>query len=154
MTGSGGAALTYYIFEGVLVGMAGGKFFHVFAGSGGRSGSKHKDAVDSSVANNPYRTARRHPDYATGGPLPPGEYAIAKPVANYKGRGRWATLTQVSGAGYGRGGFAIHGAGGPRGSDGCIVPLNKAEFHAVMDALEADGGGTLFVLDAMSGAMA
>jgi hypothetical protein len=150
---SGKASLTYYLFEGVLVGTANGTSFHISAGSGGRSGSKQATAVDGSVANNPYQTPRQYPTHPSGGPLPAGRYRIHKPVPNYKGKGRWATLTLEAGQSYGRGGFAIHGRG-PRGSDGCIVPVNGAEFHRLMDALEADGGGTLFVVDAMGAAFA
>ena len=34
---------------------------------------------------------------------------------------------------------------------GCIVPTNPADFQRLMDALEADGGGILQVLSAMTG---
>jgi hypothetical protein len=47
------AQLTYYIFEGVLTGFAGGKTFHITALSGGRGGSKAQDAGTDAV-NNPY----------------------------------------------------------------------------------------------------
>jgi hypothetical protein len=151
------AQLTYYIFEGVLAGSAGGKTIHIFALSGGGGGSKSKKKgwVDPNVVNNPYMTGLKTEDtksgHQHGGPIPVGSYTIAKPEKNHSGHGRWASL--VSGAGNvmgGRSGFAIHGSG-PHGSDGCIVPTNPADFHSLMDALEKDGGGTLTVLSAMGG---
>lgn len=152
------AELTYYIFEGVLVGTAGEKSFHIFALSGGGGGSKSKQKgwVKSEVVNNPYMTGLETKDtksgHQHGGPIPVGGYQIEKPEKNHKGHGRWASLTPMSGnkmAGR-SGGFAIHGRG-QHGSDGCIVPTNPANFHQLMDALEKDGGGTLFVLPAMGG---
>src|SRR5262249_54984902 len=68
----GKASLTYYIFEGLLVGRANGRHFHIFALSGGRAGSTIEGVVDRLVANNPYQTPRRHPESPSGGPLPRG----------------------------------------------------------------------------------
>jgi hypothetical protein len=45
--------LTYYIFEGLLVGQANDKFLHIFAGSGGGSGSTTNKPVGW-VANSVY----------------------------------------------------------------------------------------------------
>ena len=113
-----GASLTYYIFEGVLVGLAGGRVFHLFARSGGGGGStKHDTDFDGrySLLKHPHlgRAAFLEPDKRT--PM------------------------------MGRDGFFIHGRG-PHGSDGCIVP--SAEFTELMDALERDGGGILNVFAA------
>lgn len=150
---AGTANLTFAIFEGVLTGTAGGKSWHVFAASGGRGGSKTPKVVDPTVANNPYATGVKLKSGNSGGPIPAGRYVIEKPVANYKGRGRWAKLIpDKCNSMHGRAGFAIHGSG-PRGSDGCIVPKNKAEFHELMNALEADNGGTLFVIDTFDGGL-
>jgi hypothetical protein len=44
----------------------------------------------------------------------------------------------------GRDGFYIHGRE-PHGSDGCIVPLDKAQFTALMAALKESGGRVLYV---------
>lgn len=149
----GKASLTYYIFEGLLVGTVNGKSVHILAACGGRAGSKTEGVVDGHVANNPYQTPRKIPPYPTGGPLPTGVYSIDKPLPNYKGNGPWAHLHPRPGNQmFGRVKFAIHGRG-PRGSDGCIVPLHPHEFHHLMDGLEADGGGTLVVCDAIGGSL-
>jgi hypothetical protein len=149
------AQLTYYIFEGLLVGNAGGKSIHMFALSGGGGGSKSKKQgwIDGQVVNNPYMTGLKTLDskkgHQHGGPLPAGQYTIQKPEKNHGGHGRWATLAPHSGnAMLGRGGFAIHGSG-PHGSDGCIVPTNPGDFTELLDALEKDGGGTLVVAESM-----
>jgi hypothetical protein len=42
------AQLTYYIFEGVLTGLAAGKTFHIMALSGGRGGTTTKGAESKS----------------------------------------------------------------------------------------------------------
>jgi len=154
---AGKALLTYYIFEGILVGQAGGKSFHIFALSGGGGGSKSTKPgwVAGGVVNNPYMTGLKERDtksgHRHGGPLPVGRYTIAKPEANHGGKGRWATLVPDPwNVMMNRAGFAIHGRG-QHGSDGCIVPTNPADFQRLMDALEADGGGVLHVLSSMDG---
>jgi hypothetical protein len=153
------ARLTYYIFEGVLAGNADGKFFHIFALSGGGGGSKStkKGWVKNDVVNNPYMTglvtkgSHDDPKHVHGGPIPRGGYIIAKPAWN-KDLGLSAKLTPMPGnkmAGR-TGGFYIHGRG-PHGSDGCIVPTNAQEFHNLMQALENEGGGSLYVLTTTTG---
>jgi hypothetical protein len=157
---TGKAILTYYIFEGILVGRAGGRSFHIFALSGGGGGSKSPKPgwVAGDVVNNPYLTGLKEEDsksgHRHGGPLPVGRYKIAKPEPNHEGKGRWASLIpDPHNVMMTRGGFAIHGRG-PHGSDGCIVPTNPADFQHLMNALEADGGGVLQVLSSMSGEFA
>jgi hypothetical protein len=149
-----GASLTYYIWEGLLVGVAGSEFIQMYAGCGGGAGSTRKAFSDK--ANNPYMwafkmkgaiNARNHEH---GGPIPPGKYRIAVPAQHPKLK-LSARLTPEPGQPmYGRDGFLIHGPG-PHGSDGCIV-VEKKELVKLMDALKAAGGGTLFVEEAMDGA--
>ena len=138
------ANLTYYIFEGVLVGNAGGRSFHLLALSGGGGGSTKSRPAAS--MNNPYMTALKTTSpgaqHQHGGPLPSGWYKILKP-AQHPHLGRSALLEpRIPNAMMGRGGFFIHGRG-PHGSDGCIVPLSQ--FKELMDALDQSGGGTLRV---------
>jgi len=50
-----GTNLTYYVFEGLLVGFTGGELVHIPALSGGRVGTTAKGAQTDAV-NNPYMT--------------------------------------------------------------------------------------------------
>ncbi len=149
------ANLTYYIFEGVLIGDAGGKPVHCFAGSGGGAGAKV--AKPTAVANNPYATGVKQPaagqkDQAygqtRGGPLPPGHYKILPPAQHPK-LGRSAKLQPSGPLVNNRGGFYIHGRG-PHGSDGCLV-LERTDLNPLLDQIARDKGGTLFCLEAMGG---
>src|SRR5262245_52496425 len=148
-----GASLTYYIWEGVLVGTANGVFIHTFAVCGGGGGSTKHTAPN---ANNPYQQAKitsgkaHSAKHVHRGPIPLGKYAIAKP-AQHPTVKLSARLTPTGGQPmFGRDGFLIHGPG-PHGSDGCIVLEDRKELAALMDALEASGGGTLYVEEAMYG---
>lgn len=145
-----GASLTYYIFEGVLVGTIGGNYIHQFALSGGGGGSTTK--VGGTATNNPYseglKTSGRGLSHQHGGPIPPGRYIIHQP-AQHAHLGLAAYLEPAGGNMMGRDGFFIHGRG-PHGSDGCVVPLSN--FSSLMAALTREGGGTLFVMEAMGGA--
>jgi len=147
-----GANLTYFIFEGVLVGRAGGTQFHLLALSGGGSGST-RNQPDFGGGFYPYQTGRKTTGTGTnhqhGGPIPPGEYIIHSPEQNPH-LGLCAYLEPASGNSMmGRDGFYIHGRG-PHGSDGCIVPLEN--FQGLMAALQKDGTGVLFVEEATGGA--
>jgi hypothetical protein len=155
------AQLTYYIFEGVLTGLAGGKTFHLIAFSGGRGGSTIKN-VSTDAANNPYMTGLRtgyhhvggkwgHGDRDVhGGPLPTGRYNVGTPKLQKVGKHLIlaAKLSATRAAPGARDGFFIHGPG-PHGSDGCIVPASLSQFHELMNALKRDSGGSLFVEQAM-----
>jgi hypothetical protein len=148
---TGSAVLTYYLFEGVLVGTAGGKMFHIFAvsGGGGGSTSTKKGWIDDNLVNNPDATSVKTQDgkggHHHGGPIPVGSYTIAKP-GHHPHLGYSARLIADKGNHMmGRDGFFIHGRG-PHGSDGCMVPLNGSELHDLLNALEKDGGGVLTVL--------
>jgi hypothetical protein len=142
--------LTYYIFEGVLTGILNGQMIHMIAVPGGGGGSTlHRTAMSM---NNPYmeglktRGAGRY--HVHGGPLPLGEYAICKPARHHH-LGLSARLVPASRTPpMGRDGFYIHGTG-PHGSDGCIVPTDKTDFHRLMDMLTKAGGGSLFVAETM-----
>jgi hypothetical protein len=147
------ASLSYYIFEGVLTGTVGGTFFQMTALSGGGGGSRNRRLRDDSV-NHPYRIGRKTvgsmtaPNHVHGGPLPPGRYRIDTPETT---RGYLAAkLTPTGQAMLGRDGMLIHGTG-KHGSDGCIVPLQKDQFAALMDALTRSKGGMLYVWEAMGG---
>jgi Protein of unknown function (DUF2778) len=150
----GKANLTYYIFEGVLVGTVGGEQIHILALSGGGGATRRKEGpTDPNAVNNPYRTGQVKVGNARGGPIPLGRYDIRKPAPWHKG---WAArLDPVDPRGFlaatGRGGFLIHGRG-PLGSDGCIVPLVPSQFQALMHGLEKDDGGALTVLESFGDA--
>ncbi len=141
------ASLTYTITEGVLVGVAGRRMFHIIAVSGGGGGSTRN--TPTAAANNPYMeglrtTGQAHSrDHVHGGPIPPGRYLIRTP-SNHPHLGLSARLDHPHFRPMGRDGFYIHGRG-PHGSDGCIVPLDKAQFTALMAALKESGGGVLYV---------
>lgn len=152
---AGSAQLTYYIFEGVLVGFIGTQMIHLSAWSGGAGGSTKND-TDSS-ANNPYMYAFKEVDdkkkklHVHGGPIPPGQYHILPP-GHHKKLGLCAKLEPQQRLPNDRGGFYIHGQG-PHGSDGCIVP-NKNDFPGLMEKLKESQGGSLHVLQSMEGAFA
>lgn len=150
----GCASLTYYIWEGLLVGTVAGGFIHAAAMCGGGGGSTLR--VPTGSANNPYmvpfrtRGAPRAADHVHGGPIPLGRYRIAIP-RDHPRLGLSARLTPRDGQPmFGRDGFFIHGAG-PHGSDGCIVPEDAREFQALMSALQTSLGGTLYVEEATGG---
>jgi len=143
------ANFTYYIYEGVLAGIAGGKMFHLTALSGGGGGStKNKPQIS---VNNPYATGLKTSGVGAkhqhGGPLPVGWYTIARP-AQHPHLGRSARLSPKNlKLMMGRDGFYIHGRG-PHGSDGCIVPTSG--LKELLDALDASDGGTLRVEESLS----
>jgi hypothetical protein len=155
----GNAHLTYYIFEGVLVGIADSKLIHLSAYSGGGGGSTKNPTTES--ANNPYLYALKEVDlkfkdksknkHVHGGPIPPGGYRVETP-ATHKKLGLSAKLVPQQALPNDRGGFYIHGSG-PHGSDGCIV-LGKSDLYKFMHALTASKGGSLVVCQAMESAFA
>jgi hypothetical protein len=143
--------LNYYIFEGILVGSANSQSFHLSAASGGGGGSKKKP-VDFGGGYYPYLTGQKTTGsgaaHQHGGPIPIGKYSISKPV-HHAHLGLSAFLVPAAGNDMlRRGGFFIHGRGS-HGSDGCIVPLSS--FGTLMDALKADPGGTLIVMQTTGG---
>jgi len=152
---AGTAQMTYYIFEGVLVGFVERDLIHISAWSGGAGGSTmHR--TDAS-ANNPYMYALKEVDnkathiHIHGGPIPPGTYRIHTPDHHPK-LGLSARLEPITPLPNNRGGFYIHGQG-PHGSDGCIVPSSD-DFQGLMEKLKVSRGGKLHVCEAMDGAFA
>jgi len=145
--------LTYYVLEGLLVGVSGARMFHILALSGGAGGSTKKSVTDA--VNNPYMEALKTKGAAAskghvhGGPLPPGKYVVHTP-AHHPHLGLSARLDHPRFRPMGRDGFYIHGRG-PHGSDGCIVPLDKAQFNDLMKALTDSHGGTLVVEETSDG---
>jgi hypothetical protein len=156
---AGTAHLTYYIFEGVLVGMADSRFVHISALSGGGGGSTKNPTSDS--ANNPYLYGLKEVDlkfknkskniHVHGGPIPPGRYRIVPPAHHAK-LGLSAKLEPLQKLPNERGGFYIHGTG-PHGSDGCIV-VGRSDLAVLMHELKASRGGSLVVCQAMESAFA
>jgi hypothetical protein len=153
----GTAQLTYYIFEGVLVGYIGTEMVHIIAWSGGAGGSTRKDAPQPQVVNNPYLyglksvSQTRHRRHVHGGPIPTGRYQIYPP-AEHKKLGLSSFLRPLQRLPNDRDGFFIHKQG-PHGSDGCIVPAEES-FTELMNKLKASGGGSLHVCQSMDGAFA
>ena len=151
----GGAQLTYYIFEGVLVGSIDTEMIHVIAWSGGAGGSKRKDGPDPEVVNNPYLYGRKavgkakDPAHVHGGPIPPGRYQIYPP-SEHPTLGLSSFLKPLQRLPNKRGEFFIHKQG-RHGSDGCIVPTDES-FAQLMGKLKASGGGNLHVCQCMDGA--
>jgi hypothetical protein len=137
--------LTYYILEGVLTGNVGGKYFNVYAYSGGGGGST-VNKPDMGNVFQPYSTGRKTSGKGTahkhGGAVPVGRYVIKKPTHHpHLGLSAYCDPMEPNNM-MNRGGFYIHNRG-PHGSDGCIVP--KSRFEELMDALKKTGGGVLFV---------
>jgi hypothetical protein len=145
------STLTYYIFEGLLVGLVAGKSIELSALSGGGGGStKHTPAGS---VNNPYatgvKTTGSGSQHVHGGPIPAGAYKICAP-ANHPHLGLSAQLEPEQSKVKVRGGFFIHGQG-PHGSDGCIVLLDRKKFRELMTGLSVSRGGSLLVAETMSG---
>ena len=146
---TGNARLTYYIFEGLLVGIINGAMIHVSAWTGGGAGSTKN--TPNETANNPYYYGLEEVDnkpkhvHVHGGPIPPGRYTIHPPAHN-KTVGLSAQLDPLQKLPNDRAGFLIHKVG-PHGSDGCIVLADK-DFHALMNSLKASQGGALVVCQA------
>jgi hypothetical protein len=155
--------LSYYIWEGLLVGLLAGKTIEISAVNGGGSmGAK----PPAETANNPYSTGvkttgKKHAaNHVHGGPIPPGLYTIRTPGMYTpkdedpkKVRFMAAQLDRQGNFKIRDGGFLIHGAYGahPHGSDGCIVPRKKDDFDKLIVGLSVSKGGTLIVAETMSG---
>ncbi len=153
--------LSYYIWDGLLVGLLAGKPIEISAVSGGGASSTKSAPADT--ANNPYATGvittgkADSANHVHGGPIPPGFYKILPP-GMYTPQGADPKKVHFLAAQLARegkfktrdGGFLIHGRG-PHGSDGCIVPRKKEDFHKLITGLQISNGGTLIVAEAMSG---
>jgi hypothetical protein len=116
--------LVFNIVEQLLTGSIDGTHIDARAVSGGRAGSKTKGVVDVFLANNPYATGLKKRRTRPGGPLPIARYRLK----THESRANIIRLNPFDGEYMkGRTGMEIHGRG-PRGSDGCIVPM---DFHVV-----------------------
>jgi len=144
---SGRARLVYSLWDGMLVGTVGGRPLSMRALSGGGGGSTRK-ATDPFAVNNPVTTdqAAQRSKGIRGGPIPPGEYTILVPAKSPAGHVIAALIPRYKTE---RSGFQIHGRG-PLGSDGCIVPLEAAQFSDLIARLTRDSGGILTVIDGSS----
>ena len=144
---AGNANLIFHVNYGLLTGVVGGRHVTMSVVSGGGGGAVGKIRFDDSHAvNNPLSSnqkanSKRH---VRGGTIPAGTWTIGTP-AHRAHLGWSAALTPriVPTLGH-RGGFYIHGRG-KHGSDGCLVPMNPTNFHALLDGLTADHGGSLTV---------
>lgn len=145
------AALTYYIFDGILAGTVNGTGFTMPALTGGGGGST-KNRPDTPT-NNPYmyglKTSDAGKTHQHGGPIPLGHYKVGKP-SHRPHLGLCAQLDPERPLPNNRGGFYIHNRG-PHGSDGCIVPTDPVKFQQLMHALTLSNGATLMVLETMDG---
>ena len=141
--------LTYDITNERLYGELGGRKIALWARSGGGRASKAHPAGEAGQMGLASWDTQRKEDSAKGirgGPLPPGFYLVEKP-ASHPSLGKAAYLIQTpssllyanysSASGLSvtdRDGFYIHGRG-PKGSDGCIVPMEKfTELMALLTA--------------------
>jgi hypothetical protein len=129
------ADICYNIATGRLDGQIDGHFVSMTAVSGGRSGSKTPGTLNYWLANNPFATRVKLTSRVPGGPLPLGIYA----VRTHESTQNWLRLIPADSAMmFGRDGMAIHGRG-PRGSDGCIVPMdfsNLVRLYSLVSARE------------------
>lgn len=144
------ANLTFYIADGLLVGTAGGHTWHVSVRSGGGGGARGNPDGNADT-DNPNSVDVKETGTRRGGPLPPGRYRIGTP-GRHGHLGYSSALTPYDAEQrqhmYGRSGFYIHGRG-PKGSDGCIVPMES--FGPLMAALAKDRGGLLTVVPRVGG---
>ena len=150
--------LTYDITNERLIGQIGNEKISIWAKSGGGRASKvHAAGQPGQEGLGSWNTQRKEAGSTRGGPLPPGFYTV-QPPANHPVLGRAAYLEQTitslmyanPSAALGvsvteRGGFYIHGRG-PKGSDGCIVPME--DFGHLMDLLTANAPLMLQVVGA------
>jgi hypothetical protein len=131
------AQMTYNIPEERLTGFLGSTRIDCAAGSGGRAGTKTKDAENWFLKNNALATHVHHGGHVYG-PLPQGLYHM-RPHEHDAHMVRLDPLD--SNRMFGRGGFLIHGRG-KIGSHGCIVPYdfnNVIKICAAVKALTQSG---------------
>lgn len=125
------ANFQYNIENRLLTGRLEGTSISVYAGSGGRSGSK---VVEENLflANNSLAThigGEKNQGTHNFGPIPIGIYTLKI----HEQRKNWIRLIHnKSNSMYGRNGFAIHGRGST-GSHGCIVP---EKFQIILDIIK------------------
>src|SRR5437016_5564743 len=155
------AQLTYSLYEGILTGYLKGRLIQINTLSGGGGGAWGGASMPGLVNSLSATNVSLH-GAQRGGPLPVGPYTICVPFP--KGKHQRARLTPKFSTN--RFDLEIHGRG-EHGSDGCIVPLfgtranatgTPAEkdaywraFDQFVDDLKREGGGSLYVLEAMGG---
>jgi len=123
--------LLYLIADQLLAGEVEGARFQMRAVSGGRAGTKIEGAENTGLANNPYLSWVKKGPNPIGGPLPCGSYTLRLRAS----RANWIDLVPENPhLMWSRDGFAIHGRG-PRGSDGCIVPMAPGELVRLVAAV-------------------
>jgi hypothetical protein len=152
--------LTYDIANERLSGKIGNKEISIWAKSGGGRGSKvHPDGKPGQMGLASWNTQRKQNDGTgiRGGPLPTGMYIVQKPanhpdlkLSAYLEQTLTSLLYEDRSALLGvsvtkRDGFYIHGRG-PKGSDGCIVPMEM--FDELMTLLKANAPLLLKVVNA------
>jgi hypothetical protein len=141
------ADLQYNIESRILQGKIGETEIYAIAGSGGRAGSKTRNAVNYSLANNSFAThigGAKSKGTHFYGPIPRGLYVLKI----HESKPNWIRLVPDKlNYMHGRDGFAIHGRGAT-GSHGCIVPLEQGVIQAIVKALKkiADKDITLEVV--------
>jgi hypothetical protein len=122
------ADLRYNIEDRSLNGKIGDTHISAYAGSGGRAGSKAKDAENWWLANNSLAThvgGAKAKGTHSYGPIPRGLYTLRL----HESRKNWIRLVpDASNVMFGRSGFAIHGRG-QTGSHGCLV---TTDFNVVL----------------------
>lgn len=123
--------LTYNIAEERLSGNIGGVAIDCAAGSGGRAGTKTKNAENWYLKNNVFATPVHHGAHAYG-PLPLGYYYM-RPHETDAHMVRLVPFP--SNIMFGRSGFLIHGRG-KIGSHGCIVPYDYINVTKLCKAVE------------------
>lgn len=147
----GTAQLTYYIWEGVLVGMSGAEQIYATAWSGGGGGAKKLTPNENT--NNPYMYGlnavedKHKRPIVRGGPIPPGSWRVHPPGPHLGYKKVVCVLDPLFTLPNDRFGFLIHSQG-DKGSDGCIV-LPDEKFDEVMEKLKRSAGGHLQVCQAM-----
>jgi hypothetical protein len=122
--------LSYNIVEQRLLGRLGSVVINCTAGSGGRAGTKTKDAENWWLKNNPLAT-HIHLGAHQFGPLPQGRYYM-HPHEKHNNIVRLGPFP--SNFMYGRSEFLIHGRG-PIGSHGCIVPYDLNDVITIYNAV-------------------
>ncbi len=130
------ADLVFNMASGSLTGTLCGEKIESYAVSGGRGGSKMKNAENYFLVNNPFGTRVKKDKNTIGGPLPLGKYTMTTKKEKDKIVENWVRLTHfMENAMHKRDGFAIHGRG-IRGSDGCIVPLDFSVVQQIFSLVK------------------
>ncbi len=150
--------LTYDVQSERLSGTVGAEHFDVRAVSGGGRGSKVRPEGQETLRSWLVGTKEDEARGVRGGPIPPGFYVCCY-LQSHPPFGECIFLEQTltslivrspeSAIGIAlrdRDGFYIHGQG-PKGSDGCIVPMIESERKRLNKAVKANPGTPLRVIN-------